>query len=209
MDINSLGSVSASISTSSTNTNRSASKTAESKVSAKTSDDAAAVYEKSAKSDSSVKQTAGKNQNIDRDAIISKMKADLESQKSQLFDIVRQSITGQGKSFAMASDDDMWKILSGGDFTVDAATKAQAQEDISEDGYWGVNKTSDRILDFAKALSGDDPDKAEELLDAFKKGFKEATKTWGKDLPDISSKTYDAVLEKFDAWKNGTATATE
>ena len=39
------------------------------------------------------------------------------------------------------------------------------------------------------------------LLDAFKKGFEEATKTWGKDLPDISKQTYDAVVEKFDKWK--------
>ena len=74
-----------------------------------------------------------------------------------------------------------------------------------EDGYWGVEQTSERILDFAKALSGNDPDKADLLLDAFKKGFKEATKTWGDELPDISKRTYDAVLEKFDKWKNGSS----
>ena len=34
--------------------------------------------------------------------------------------------------------------------TVDADTIAQAKKDIAEDGYWGVEKTSDRILDFAK-----------------------------------------------------------
>ena len=82
--------------------------------------------------------------------------------------------------------------------------KAQAQADIADDGYWGVEQTSDRILDFAKALSGNDPEKADLLLDAFKKGFKEATKSWGQDLPDISQRTYDAVVEKFNKWKNGT-----
>ncbi len=203
MDINTLGSVTSSIATSSTYTNGATAKTSDSKESAKTNTEAAAVYEKSSSSDSAKKTTASKNQGVDRDAIIAKMKSDLEAQKSQLFDIVRNSISGQGKAFGQASDDDMWKFLAGGDFTVDAATKAQAQADIAEDGYWGVNQTSDRILDFAKALSGNDPDKAEEMIDAFKKGFKEATKTWGKDLPDISSKTYDAVLEKFDKWKNG------
>ena len=35
---------------------------------------------------------------------------------------------------------------------------------------------------------------------AFEKGFKAATKAWGKDLPDISQKTYDAVMKKFDDW---------
>jgi hypothetical protein len=40
-------------------------------------------------------------------------------------------------------------------------------------------------------------------LAAFKKGYEQATGTWGKELPEISSKTYDAVVKKFDAWKNG------
>ena len=97
-----------------------------------------------------------------------------------------------------------WSFLAKGDFTVDEATRAQAQADIADDGYWGVDQTSDRILDFAKALSGNDPEKADLLLDAFKKGFKEATKSWGQDLPDISQRTYDAVVEKFNKWKNGT-----
>ena len=120
----------------------------------------------------------------------------------QLFDIVKKTIAGQGNTLAKA--DDMWKFLASGDFTVDAETKANAQKEISEDGYWGVNQTSDRILDFAIALSGNDTSKAEMLLDAFKKGFSEATAAWGKELPEISQKTYDAVLEKFEAWKNGT-----
>lgn len=33
---------------------------------------------------------------------------------------------------------------------------------------------------------------------AVEKGFKEATKSWGKELPDISNNTYDAVMKKFD-----------
>ena len=158
----------------------------------------AAVFEKSSNEvDSSVK-----NQKADRSALVNKLKADQEAQKMQLFDIVKKTITGQGNTLAKA--DDMWKFLASGDFTVDAETKANAQKEISEDGYWGVNQTSDRILDFAIALSGNDTSKAEILLDAFKKGFSEATAAWGKELPEISQKTYDAVLEKFEAWKNGT-----
>ena len=81
---------------------------------------------------------------------------------------------------------------------MDAATKAQAQADIAEDGYWGVEQTSSRIVDFAVALTGGDPDKVEEMREAFKKGFKQAEKTWGGELPEISQKTYDAVMKKFD-----------
>lgn len=157
----------------------------------------AATYEKSEDTASvTSKQT-------DRSAIVAQLKADAEEQKAKLFDVVRQSIAKQGQTIGIA--DDMWKFLAEGKFEVDAETKKQAQEDIAEDGYWGVNKTSDRILEFAKAISGDDPSKADKLLDAFKKGFQEATKTWGKELPDISQRTYDAVLEKFETWKNESA----
>lgn len=158
----------------------------------------AAVFEKSQES----KDATVKNPKADRSALISQMKADQEAQKMQLFEIVKKTISGQGNAIAKA--DDMWKFLASGNFTVDAETKANAEKAIAEDGYWGVNQTSDRILDFAIALSGGDTSKAETLLDAFKKGFSEATAAWGKELPEISQKTYDAVLEKFEAWKNGT-----
>ena len=160
------------------------------------------VYEKSSDNN---KVTSTK----DNKAIIAKLKADAEARTSQLRSIVEQLITKQGTAFGKATDDEMWKFLAKGDFTVSADVKAQAEADIAEDGYWGVNQTSDRILDFAKALAGNDPDKAEEMLEAFKKGFEQATGTWGKELPEISQKTYDAVLEKFDAWKNGEETAAE
>ena len=47
------------------------------------------------------------------------------------------------------------------------------------------------------------------MREAFKKGFKQAEETWGGELPEISQKTYDAVLEKFDAWANENKPKTE
>ena len=139
--------------------------------------------------------------------LIEQLKADSDARVSQLRGIVEQMMTKQGATIAKA--DDMWKFLASGDYTVSAEVKAQAQADIAEDGYWGVEQTSDRILDFAKALSANDPEKADEMLEAFKKGFEAATKSWGKELPEISQKTYDAVLEKFEAWKNDTEDTTD
>lgn len=160
-------------------------------------DDTAVVYEKTPAANSVTNKNAG----IDREAIIAQMKAENDARMNQLKDIVTKMMQGQGNAFAIASDDDIWSFLASGDYTVTEAAKLQAQEDISENGYWGVEQTSDRILDFAKALSGGDVNKADELLDAFKKGFDEATKAWGRDLPDISKETYKAVEEKFEAWK--------
>lgn len=164
-------------------------------------EDTGVVYEKNADNE---KVTSTK----DNKAIIAKLKADAEARTSQLRSIVEQLITKQGTAFGKASDDEMWKFLAKGEFTVSADVKAQAEADIAEDGYWGVEQTSDRILDFAKALAGNDPDKAEEMLEAFKEGFKQATKAWGDELPEISQKTYDAVQEKFEAWKNEATTET-
>ena len=139
------------------------------------------------------------------------MKRDAEQQTANLRSIVEKLILGQGKADSIANngiigenslsnDDDMWKFLAKGDFTVDEATKAQAQADIAEDGYWGVEKTSDRILDFAKTLAGNDPSKAQQLLDAFKEGYKQAEEIWGDQLPEISKRTYEAVEKKFNDW---------
>lgn len=131
-------------------------------------------------------------------ALINKLKADAEARTAQLKSLVEKLMLGQGNAIGTA--DDIWSFLRTGNFTVDAQTKAQAQADIAEDGYWGVEQTSDRIIDFAKALTGGDPDKIEEMREAFQKGFKQATGTWGNKLPDISQKTYEATMKKFDAW---------
>ena len=180
-----------------------ASKTASTSTDKTTTSDKAetgVVYEKSSQTD---KDTVTKKTDY---AMVAKLKADAEQRTSQLRSLVEKMMTKQGT--AIANADSMWSFLADGNFTVDEETQKQAQADIAEDGYWGVEQTSDRILDFAKALSGNDPEKADLLIDAFKKGFEDATKSWGKDLPDISQRTYDAVLEKFDKWKNGSTTET-
>lgn len=155
--------------------------------------DVAAVYEPSKESETSKSQSVNYAQNTE---LVNKLKADAEAHTQQLQNIVQQLMTKQGQTYNTAND--IWSFLASGDFTVDAATKEQAQKDIAEDGYWGVEQTSDRIIDFAKALTGGDPSKIEDMREAFKKGYEQAEKTWGGELPEISKKTYDAVMEKFD-----------
>ena len=155
-------------------------------------EDSGVVYEPSTEPViDSVKKTYKPDTNL-----INKLKADAEARTEQLRSIVEKLILGQSDSYAKAND--IWSFLREGNFTVDAATKAQAQADIAEDGYWGVEQTSDRIISFATALTGGNPDKIEEMREAFKKGYAQAEETWGGKLPEISQKTYDAVMEKFD-----------
>lgn len=165
------------------------------------------VYEASSKDNAkSADKSAGIYSDTDKTQLIAKLKADAEERNASLRSLVEKMMLGQNKAYTLAGNDDdsIWKFLAEGKFEVDPETKRQAQEDVSEDGYWGVEKTSDRIVDFAKALAGNDPSKAQELFDAFKKGYEQAEKTWGKELPEISKKTYEATERKFNEWMNGT-----
>ena len=138
----------------------------------------------------------------ERAALVNQLKADAEQRQSQFLDIVRKTILGQAGAFGKANDDSIWRTLASGNFTVDAATKAQAQKDIGEDGYWGVKQTSQRLFDFASALAGDDPEKMKKMQEAMEKGFKQATKSWGGKLPGISQDTLAAANKLFDDYYN-------
>ena len=50
-------------------------------------------------------------------------------------------------------------------------TPETAAAAISEDGMWGVDAVSTRLIDFAMGLSGGDPEKIAELREAVTKGF--------------------------------------
>lgn len=167
-----------------------------------TNKDTAVVYEKTTQETDSVKKTYTKEPDTE---LIQKLKADADARLSQLKSLVEQLITKQSSAFSIAdmSEEEFWNKIREGNFEVDEATRKQAQEDISEDGYWGVKQTSERMLSFAKALTGGDPAKAEEMRAAIQKGFEQAEKLWGGELPEISSQTYDAVMKGIDEWIAG------
>ena len=155
--------------------------------------DTAVVYEKSANvSANKATYEINKKSSTDRAAIVEQMKKAEDDNRQSLINMVREMMNTQAGKQKTA---DGFSAFGG---TVTEEARRKAQESISEDGYWGVEQTSDRIIDFAKALAGDDPEQLNKMLDGFKKGFKQAEKTWGGELPEISKKTYDAVLKKFD-----------
>lgn len=171
------------------------------KETAKTAEEAAAVYEKT---EAAASEKPAKTYKPDTEKVQQMLKAN-EDKVNSFKSMIQKMFSQQAKTSSIA--DDMWQMLAKGDFTVDAATKAQAQADISEDGYWGVKQTSGRILDFAKALTGGDPEKMEKMRAAFEKGYKKAEETWGGKLPDISRQTYDAVMKGFDDLAAGSTEA--
>jgi hypothetical protein len=102
--------------------------------------------------------------------------------------------------------------VSTGDNTVnlETLTPEQAQDLVSEDGYFGVEKTAQRIFDFAVSISGNDPSRIEAIRAGIEDGFAQAEEVWGGALPDISYETRDAIMAKLDEWvNNATETGSE
>ena len=147
----------------------------------------------------------GKMSSSDRAALVQSLKADLDNQMSRFTNMMTQMFQKQGITANLSQGNDFWRFMASGNYTVDAKTKADAQAAISEDGYWGVAKTSQRIFDFAQALAGDDPEKMKEMQAAVEKGFKQAEEAWGGSLPSICGDTHAAIGKLFDDFyaKNG------
>lgn len=189
MSVNGVTGVTSAYATTNTSTSAKAAETAAEKNNA---EDKGVVYEPSstkAKDSDSKKVT-------DYSSIVANMKQELSNHNKHLQNLVDQLLSKQATKYTSLAD--MFKNLE-----VDPATRAQAQKDIGEDGYWGVEQTSDRLVSMAKALSGGDPTKADEMINAIKKGYDQATKAWGDKLPDICQQTIDAATQKMTEWRDG------
>lgn len=69
---------------------------------------------------------------------------------------------------------------------------------VSEEGFFGVTQTSERLADFVLMGGGDDLERLKEGREGIIRGFKEAEQIWGEKLPDISYETLDKALAKID-----------
>ncbi|MEA5083808.1 MAG: hypothetical protein VB018_06590 [Lachnospiraceae bacterium] len=82
-----------------------------------------------------------------------------------------------------------------------ATTQEDAEAAISADGDWGVNAVATRIMDMAVGLCGGDVSKISVLRSAVEKGFSNASKSWGGELPSICNDTYKEISNRFDYWE--------
>ena len=107
----------------------------------------------------------------------------------------------QGQKFTTLAD--AFDMIKEGTIEVDDETAAEAAKEVADDGYWGVEQTSERLFSFAKALAGNDPTKADSMLEALQKGFDQAAEQWGGELPEICQKTLEAARKKLTDWRDG------
>lgn len=74
----------------------------------------------------------------------------------------------------------------------------EAKELVSDDGFFGVDKTSQRVSSFVIDLAGDNIEALREARKGIVQGFEEAEKMWGGNLPEISYQTQEKTLDIVD-----------
>lgn len=91
------------------------------------------------------------------------------------------------------------------DIDISSLTPEEAQLLVAEDGYFGVEQTSERIFQFAIGLAGKDPARLDEALRGIEDGFAQAEQIWGGSLPEISYQTQELLLDKIENWREDIA----
>ncbi|EAH7507530.1 hypothetical protein ACF1LE_001839 [Campylobacter coli] len=102
---------------------------------------------------------------------------DLNSVKSMLSDIDFASLGYNGKNPLTMNTDELNQL-------------------ISEEGFFGIDNTANRIADFVIKGAGNDVVKLKKGLEGIKQGFEQAEKIWGGELPQISQDTIEATIKK-------------
>lgn len=122
----------------------------------------------------------------------------LDARLMVMRDLVARMFEKQGLSMTIDAGD-------GKTIDLKDISPRQATDLVSDGGYWGVEKTAQRIADFAINAAGNDRTKLDAIKESVMKGFSMAEKGFGGSLPAISRKTLDAVMSKLDQWSIGTA----
>jgi len=118
--------------------------------------------------------------------------ADLGEVFRLLRDLVARNLQEQGVATRVAT--------GGGELDLESLSPEEAQSLIAEDGYFGVEQTSERIFQFAIGIAGNDPSRIDAIREGIEDGYRQAEDAWGGTLPEISYKTRDALTEKLDNW---------
>ena len=120
----------------------------------------------------------------------------------QLIQMLIDVLNQQGLRGHIARSNMIGEILAMKDYLdsggiISSEEQAAAAAAIAEDGPWGVEAVSDRIVAMAVALSGGDESKFQMMKSAIEAGFKAAEAIWGGTLPDISYRTFEVTMEKL------------
>lgn len=162
----------------------------------KSTQDLAAVYEGSIYVPKKVTYTVLKRQDsLNRNDKVEKSK--FERFEEYFKGITKDTFEGQLSAYKRNNEASVWKLLSSGDLAMESESKTRARADVSEDGYWGVKRTSERLFDFAMTMSEGMPDRIRIMKDGMEDSYEEATKEWGSELPKLCQDTLQNVRHMF------------
>ncbi|MGE4498642.1 MAG: hypothetical protein AB7E48_12285 [Deferribacterales bacterium] len=132
-----------------------------------------------------------------------------ESLASQGFKMKIQSITieafsEQKNEHARISEGFRFSYTSI-EISMEQSSQAEEPSDLydsyfGDDAYWGAEKTSGRIMDFIKSISGGDPERLEQARNGAVKGYKSVEGQLGT-MPQVCVDTLELLMEKIDAYK--------
>jgi hypothetical protein len=131
-------------------------------------------------------------------ADIAALKEQANAATENLRKLVEELILKQNKNHKAAEEDTSEDLMA--KLGITTQDVEAAKEAVSEDGEFGVKAVSDRLVNFAIAISGGDKSKLSELTAAIDEGFAQAKKALGGELPDISQQTYDETMRKLNEW---------
>ncbi|MBC8015506.1 MAG: hypothetical protein H7X79_07165 [Sporomusaceae bacterium] len=170
----------------------------------KASDAGAVIYEKTDQTNVTTKKTYTKD-TVALNEINQQVETKLASLRATVENLISMQSVKNGEAQGL-SYDQILKKYDGKlkefyqNLEVDESTRLSAQQEISEDGFWGVKQTAQRTIEFAKALSGGDPSKITLLKRAIEEGYEAAEKAWGGGLPEICKQTQEAIMKGLDEW---------
>jgi hypothetical protein len=113
--------------------------------------------------------------------------------------VSQQTLGGQNAfiNFNQLSNEEKSKLFFR-DTPISELSSEEAADLIKEDGYFGIEKTSQRIIDFVIKGAGNDIDRLKAGREGVLRGFSEAGKAWGNDLPEMSYKTIEKSIKALD-----------
>ena len=77
-------------------------------------------------------------------------------------------------------------------------SQEEATQMVSEDGFFGIKQTSERIANFVISGAGGDEELLREGKKGIMQGFKDAESMWGGKLPDIAYETITKAVAMID-----------
>lgn len=148
------------------------------------------------KSDSAVTSETG----IYSKESIKKTVDEMEKQRTQvLTNMVSEMLGKQSQAKGLSFIKDL-------NLTPTQTDISEAQDSISDGGFWSVDSVASRIMDMASLLANGDASKLSTLKDAIVSGFGNAASALGRDslddMPDITKDTYKEVMKRFDEFSD-------